>query len=69
MAKTDYAIFRKAWYVYHTGPQGKRKHRELKLYCENCRHVWDRQAFSFKYCPGCGLPVWEIEDEERTDNE
>ena len=60
----DYAVFKKAVYVYYTGKQGKRKNIELKYYCDNCHHVWDRQAYSFKYCPGCGLPVWEIEEED-----
>lgn len=61
-------VFKKAVYVYYTGKQGKRKHTEVKYFCNNCRHVWDRQVSAFHFCPGCGLPVLEIEDEENRGN-
>ena len=57
-----YTVFKKAIYVYYTGKQGKRRNRVVKFFCENCHHVWDQQVHAFKYCPGCGLPVWEIKE-------
>lgn len=57
-----YTTLQKVWYCYHTGNKGKRKHLELKFACTNCRHVWDKQAYAFNYCPYCGLRVTEIED-------
>lgn len=52
----------KCWYQYYTGEKARRKHLEIKLVCTECHYVWDRQAYAFSYCPGCGRCVIEIEE-------
>lgn len=53
------------WYIYFTGRKNSKKHLEMKLVCDKCHRVWDRQGYAFAYCPGCGLPVSEIKRELR----
>ena len=61
-SECKYTTFEKVWYRYYSGKKGKRKHLELKFFCTECRHVWDRQAYAFRYCPWCGRQVVEIEE-------
>lgn len=60
MAK--YTTLQMCWYQYHTGEKFRRKHLEMKFVCTECHYVWDRQAYAFCYCPGCGRRVSEIEE-------
>lgn len=59
----DTTTFKKIWYHYFTGKKGKREHLVLKFACTECRYVWDKQAYAFHYCPGCGRYVMDIEEE------
>lgn len=60
--QNDTTSFKKVWYKYHTGKEGKRKHLELMFVCTECHYVWNRQAYAFKYCPGCGKYIVEYEE-------
>lgn len=60
--QNDTTTLEKVWYHYFTGHKGKREHMELKFACTECRYVWDKQAYAFHYCPGCGRYVMEIEE-------
>lgn len=66
--KHNMTEFQKVWYHFFTGKNGKREHLELKLLCTKCNHVWDRQAYAFRFCPNCGRRVVEITDEGNGDN-
>lgn len=59
----EHTNLKKAWYQYYTGNEKPRKHFEMKLICTECMCVWDRQAYSFNYCPGCGRIVYEIQED------
>lgn len=57
----EHTTLKKCWYQYYSGKKLTRKHLVMKLVCTKCRYVWDTQAFTFSYCPGCGRYVAEIE--------
>lgn len=60
--QNDTTTLKKVGYHYFTGKKGKREHLEMKFFCTECHYVWDKQAYAFRYCPGCGRYVMEIEE-------
>ena len=67
MRMNNYTTLQEVWYQHFTGIKGKRKHLELKLVCTECHCVWDKQAFAFHFCPGCGKKIVEVEEDAQTD--
>lgn len=51
----------KCWYHYSTS--GTKIRSEMKLVCTHCHCVWDKQAYVFHFCPGCGRFIIEVEEE------